>query len=270
MVGPPEINQFGFNRHIMGHFDPQQSFKGLHVRSARKVQTLQKIIERALIANIIDGSLRSDGRTARKNQYPVRMVQTGHQGNEGIVRILYAGFRSGRIYASFAGSWMKIGNDFVPVILSRRHTAENKLLGGWNLPECEVLRWRAHEDKIIVTSFVEREEASRLDTEMASGFLEQAVQFQNSQQFADSGVVLVDLIARVSGRYEIAEPSLRISDKNRIAENDNGFLRSMEEWVPESLKRHWRWACCRLPDDRFCCPVMDDINHGSAGQQHDR
>src|ERR1035441_1415357 len=163
---------------------------------------------------------------------------------------------------------MKICNDLAPVILSSRHTAEYKLLSGGNLPECEVLHWRPHEDKIIATSFVKREEPSRLDAEMATEFLEQAVQFQNSQQFANSGVVLVDLIARVSGRHEIAEPGLRISDKNCIAKDDNGFLRSMEEWVPESLKRHWQWDCASLVDGRFCRPVMDDINHRSAGQQH--
>ena len=63
---------------------------------------------------------------------------------------------------------MKIGNDFVPLILSYRHTAENKLLSGGNLPECEVLHWRPYEDKTIVASFVKSEEASWLDKEMAS------------------------------------------------------------------------------------------------------
>ena len=197
------------------------------------------------------------------------MVQAGHQGNEGIIGILLAGFRSGRIYACFAGSRMNIGNDFVPLIFPNRHTAEYKLLSGWDLPEREILHWRSYEDEIVASSLVKCEEASRLGKEMGSSFLEQAVQFQYPQQLSDSGVVLVDLIARVSGRYEIAKPSLGVSDEYRIAENDNGFLRSTEEWVPESLKRRWQWECCSLPDGRFRRPAVDNINHGSAGHQHE-
>jgi hypothetical protein len=160
------------------------------------------------------------------------MVQTGHKGNEGVVRVFAAGFRNGRIYATFTGSRMKIDNHFVPAILSGRHAPENKLSGGGrNLPQREILRWRTHENKIVATSFVKREHATRLDTNMASGFFKQAVQFQNSLQFADSSVVLIDSIARVSGGFEIAESSLWIADEKRVAKDDDRFLRSMKERV---------------------------------------
>ena len=95
---------------------------------------LQEFMKRCRIASIIDGRLCTDGRTACKNQCPLRTVQAAHQYNKGIVRILLAGLRSGRIYASFAGSRMKIDNHLVPAILSGRYTPENKFLRSWNLP----------------------------------------------------------------------------------------------------------------------------------------
>src|SRR4051812_44213215 len=113
----------------------------------------------------------------------------------------------------------------------------------------------------MIFSVIEREQAATLNTQVTVQGSEDPIQFVNSQDLSDTGVVIENWPRRIASAVEIAHPGFRAPNKSAIAKDHPGIFGAGKERLPESREYGWnvflarrlgavRWQ--KEPNNSYC------------------
>src|SRR6266566_4549927 len=86
LSGPfAQRNEFRSNGHAAGYFHTDDRFEWFQLAGVRDGEAQEQLFQRILLADVLYGSLRADGRGACENQNGARRIQTPHKRYHGII-----------------------------------------------------------------------------------------------------------------------------------------------------------------------------------------
>src|SRR5260370_42648033 len=86
LSGPfAQRNEFRSNGHAAGYFQTDDRFEWFQLAGVRDGEAQEQLFQRILLADVLYGSLRADGRGACENQHRARWIQPAHNRDVGMV-----------------------------------------------------------------------------------------------------------------------------------------------------------------------------------------
>jgi len=131
---------------------------------------------------------------------------------------------------------MNIDNSLITFAGAGLDPVKHKFLGAGDFKERKILRGRADEDEVVIFGVIEGEKAAAFDTNSAMKEVEDVVEFVDTEDLSDAGVMIENGGIAVALSIAVPHASFRAAHEGSVAENDPGFILAGDEAVPKNLE----------------------------------